>query len=315
LKAAAGPSFEAVVRRIDAKGCEILRDGAPDPLFASVRGRIHRFSRTERTPLAPGDRVEATLTGEGAVILRVLPRRSRFSRESADGRRPQVVAANVDLVVALLPAAEPAPSPRLADRILVAASWQGVEGVVLVSKADLAPAETVRDLAALYADAGIRAVAVSAAEGRGVEEVAALLHGRTSVLVGPSGAGKSTLLRRLLGPEAADIRTGEVNAKTGKGRHTTTASRLLAFPGGGWVVDTPGVRTLSLSDMDPADVPLHFPDIARLGRCRFQDCSHRTEPGCAAAAAVEVRALDPRRLDSYRAIVAVLREDAARRRP
>jgi len=306
-------TFDAVVRRIDARGCEVVPESGGEPLFASVRGKVHRIGRGERSPLAPGDRVSVETADGGSSVLKVHPRKSRFSRESSDGRRPQVVAANVDLVLALLPAAEPAPSPRLVDRILVAASWQSVEAAVVVSKTDLAKEEVVRDMLALYANAGVRALAVSVPGEKGLAEVEAMLHGRTSVLVGPSGAGKSTLLRRLLGAAGAHIVTGDVNAKTGKGRHTTTASQLLPFPGGGWVVDTPGVRTLALTGMHPDDVGLHFPDIARCGKCRFPDCSHSVEPGCAIIAAVEAGTMDRRRHESYRAICAVLIEDEERK--
>ena len=138
------------------------------------------------------------------------------------------------------------------------------------------------------------------------------------MFVGPSGAGKSTLLRALLGPEAANIGSiaiGDVNAVTGKGRHTTVASRLIHFPGGGWVVDTPGVRALALPDLRPADLPLHFPDLAPFnGKCRFQDCTHRVEPGCAVTAAAERGEIDLRRLESYRAMLATMIEDAERQR-
>ncbi len=181
-----------------------------------------------------------------------------------------------------------------------------------VSKADLAAPGAVEDLLGLYRGAGIRAFPLSVPGERGIEEIAALLRGRTSVLVGPSGAGKTTLLRRLLGPGGADLVTGVVNAKTGKGRHTTTAARLLPFPGGGWVVDTPGVRTLALREMRPADLAMLFPEMARLARCRFADCAHLVEPGCAAEAAVAAGTVDARRLESYRAILRTTAEDTAR---
>jgi ribosome biogenesis GTPase len=310
---APGSEFEAVICRVDARGCEVApADGGPR-IFAPIRGKLHLSRRDARSPLAPGDRVLLGDDGGGPSIHRVLPRRSRLARESTSGGRPQVVAANVDLVVALLPAAEPAPSTRLADRMLCAASSENAEGTVLVSKADLVPETVVDDLVALYRGAGIRALAVSVEDGRGVEEAGAMLRGRTSVLAGPSGAGKTTLLKRLLGPVAADLTTGAVNRKTGKGRHTTTASRLLPFPGGGWVVDTPGVRSLALPEMRPADLALLFPDIARCGACRFADCSHLVEPGCAVKAAADAGALDRRRLDSYGAMILTMREESARR--
>jgi ribosome biogenesis GTPase / thiamine phosphate phosphatase len=308
-----GAEFEGLVRRVDARGCEVVPAAGGEPIFAGIRGRVHRFSRTERSPLAPGDRVVVAPTAGGASVRSVLPRRSRFARESSSGGRPQVVAANVDLAVALLPAAEPAPNPRLADRVLAAAAHEGVAGAVVVSKADLVEEAVVEDLLGLYRAAGVRTLAVSVVRERGLAEMEDLLRGRTSVIAGPSGGGKSTLLKRLLGPAAAGVRTGLVNARTGKGRHTTTASQLLPFPGGGWVVDTPGVRTLALPDMRPADLSVLFPDLERLGPCRFPDCSHTHEPGCAAAAAVAAGTLDPRRLDSFRSILVQIKEDSDRR--
>jgi ribosome biogenesis GTPase len=223
------------------------------------------------------------------------------------------VAANVDLAVALMPAAEPDPNPRLADRVLAAAAHEGVLGIVVVSKADLVEEAVVEDLLAMYRAAGVRTLAISTVRERGLEELEALLRGRLSVLAGPSGGGKSTLLKRLLGPAASAVRTGVVNARTGKGRHTTTAAQLLPFPGGGWIVDTPGVRTLALPEMRPADLAVLFPDLERLGPCRFPDCSHTHEPGCAAAAAVAAGTLDPRRLDSFRSILVQIKEDAGRK--
>jgi len=301
---------EARVRRVDAQGCEVVPLEGGEPLFARVRGRVHRIGRGERSPLAPGDIVEVRVRGSGSVVEKVRPRRSRFSRESAEGGRPQILAANVDLVVALLPLAEPPPNHRLVDRVLAAACHEDVEGLVVLSKADLVGESVVEDHRALYRGAGVEVEAVSVPGERGVEAVENRLRARTSVVVGTSGAGKSTLLKRILGPAGADIGIGAVNAKTGKGRHTTTASRLLPLPCGGWVVDTPGVRTLALPEMRPADLALLFPEFARLDPCRFHDCTHTVEPDCRAAAEGNV---DPRRLDSYRAMVETMRQDAERR--
>jgi ribosome biogenesis GTPase len=304
------------VRRVDAHAVEVAPDDGSAPVACRLRGRLHRFSHGERSPLAPGDRVEVEARADSEpVVVRVHPRRSRFARESATGGKAQVVAANVDLVVAILAAAEPPPSPRLSDRILTAAAAEGVAAAVVVTKADIAAPGVAEDLAALYRAARVPVVAVATPEGRGVEEVAELLRGRTSVLVGPSGAGKSTLLRALLGDVASSVRTGLVNARTGKGRHTTTAAALLPFPGGGWIVDTPGVRTLALPRMRPAELAGLFPDLRDHGACRFQDCTHRTEPACAVARAAEEGRADPRRLESYRAMLVTMLEDEARRGP
>ncbi|MHC4922850.1 MAG: ribosome small subunit-dependent GTPase A [Planctomycetota bacterium] len=300
------------VCRVDSSGCEVaLEDGAR--VFARVRGRVHRIGGRERSPLAAGDRVQLGRRDDGDVVEKVLPRRSRFSRESAIGGKPQILAANVDVVLALLPVADPPPNPRFADRVLVAAEDESVESVVILSKTDLAEKAVTEDLRSLYENAGFQVVATSVPDGVGLEEVADLLRGRTSVLVGTSGAGKTTLLGALLGPDAEPMRTGEVNPKTGKGRHTTTAASLLPFPGGGWVVDTPGVRTLAVRIMRPANLALLFGDLGRVGPCRFADCSHTVEPDCAVAAAAEDGRIDPRRFESYHHMVDTMKEDAERR--
>jgi ribosome biogenesis GTPase len=302
-----------VVRCVHAKTCEVVPEGESDSIVCSVRGRLHRIGR-ERSPLAAGDRVAFVGDASGAVVESILPRVSRFSREPAHpGGRPQVLAANVDLVIALLSAANPAPVPRLADRVLAAAASEAVDSRVLISKVDLADPAVVEDLEALYRKAGVGVLRVASPSGEGLDEVRALMTGRTSVLAGPSGAGKTTLLRALLGASADHLRIGEVNARTGKGRHTTTSAVLLPFPGGGWVVDTPGVRTLALREMTAPDLGRLYSDIAREGDCRFLDCSHTVEPGCAAERAVREGRMDLRRLESFRALLATQREAEERR--
>ncbi|SDC17134.1 ribosome biogenesis GTPase [Geodermatophilus telluris] len=264
------------------------------------------------TAPAVGDWV--ALRGELAVAL--LPRRSAFTRTVA-GRTSaaQVVAANLDLVLVVDALAGPTRARRV-ERYLAVAWGSGATPVVVLTKADLCD-----DVAAAVAEVaeeaiGVQVLAVSAHTGEGVDAVRALLGpGRTAAMVGPSGVGKSSLANALAGREVAPTR--EVRAADGRGRHTTTARALHVLPGGGLLVDTPGMRELGLYDDEGVDTA--YADVAELAaQCRFRDCAHRTEPGCAVAAAIDDGRLDPARLLGWRKLQAeahrqLLRADARAR--
>jgi ribosome biogenesis GTPase len=241
------------------------------------------------------------LDGAAALVEAVLPRRTCFRRSRRDLARgsnvgeEQVVAANVDVVFLVADLSVPG-SPRSLERYLAAAWESGAEPVVVLTKLDLCADPAARVAEAQHVGLGVPVQAVSAATGEGVEAIRALLAGnRTAALLGPSGAGKSTLVNRLLGREAQATRALRSD---GRGRHTTTARELFLVPGGGLVLDTPGLRVLQLWDDDG----LHgaFADLDDLARqCRFSDCRHETEPGCAVRAAVEDGLLDGERLQSW----------------
>ncbi|MDL4822167.1 ribosome small subunit-dependent GTPase A [Actinomadura opuntiae] len=239
-----------------------------------------------------------------AVLAVLLPRRTAIVRSSASrDSRGQVLAANVDTVAIAVPLV-PAPDLGRLERLLVLAWESGARPVVVLTKADrvASPAEAQADVVA--AAPGVDVVACSAATGEGVEVVAAVLSG-TVALVGPSGAGKSTLGNALLGADA--LATGAVRASDGKGRHTTVRRELLPLPGGGVLIDTPGLRGVGLFDAGDG-LRQTFADIEELAEgCRFGDCAHLAEPGCAVLAAVADGTLAQRRLDSYRKL---LRENA-----
>jgi ribosome biogenesis GTPase len=242
--------------------------------------------------------------------VRVLRRTSALSRGAA-GRATgeQVLAANVDLVF-VVHGLDAGVKARRIERTLAAIHASGAAPVVLLTKADLED-----DLAAALGEAASVAgaapvIAVSATTGAGVDAVRALLApGRTAVFVGPSGGGKSTLLNALAHAEVQP--TGEVRARDARGRHTTTGRRLVLLAGGA-VIDGPGIRELKLWDAD--GLPAAFEDVAALAAgCRFRDCAHEDEPGCAVLAAVEAGALDPARLDGWRKLAAEARAFEARK--
>ena len=262
---------------------------------------------------AVGDWV--ALRGELAVA--VLPRSSAFVRTVA-GRTSaaQLVAANLDTVL-VVDALIGETRLRRVERYLAVAWSSGAAPVVVLTKADLCDdvagvVEQVREDAL-----GVEVLAVSSITGEGLDAVRALLPpGRTGALVGPSGVGKSSLVNALSAGERAE--TGRIRETDGRGRHTTTARELHLLPGGGLLIDTPGMRELSLYD-DAEGVDTAYADVAGLAAdCRFRDCGHRTEPGCAVAAAIDDGRLDPARYAAWRKLQAeahrqLLRVDARAR--
>lgn len=253
----------------------------------------------EAVPPAVGDEVVLGAGPDGAPALVALhPRRTAVVRDGADRTsRAQVLAANVDVVL-VVEHLDPDPSPGRVERLLTLAWRSGATPVVVLTKADLVPdpegmAEEVRAVAI-----GADVHAVSVAAGTGLEPLRALLGpGRTLVVVGPSGAGKSTLVNALAGAEV--MATGDRRAD-GRGRHTTVHRELVPLAGGASLIDTPGLRGVGLV-ADAAALDATFADVADLaGDCRFSDCAHSTEPGCAVLAAVEDGTLPARRLDSWR---------------
>lgn len=239
--------------------------------------------------------------GDGPGRIRaVLPRRTAFVRKQAGVEvRAQVVAANVDVALIVASLAEPVNARRL-ERYVAVAREGGARPLLVLTKTDVAPpAMLARAVAeAEVAAPGVDALVVSAAVGVGMDELAArLAPGATAVLLGPSGAGKSTLANALLGE--ARLRTGEMR-DDGGGRHTTTHRELVRTPAGALLIDTPGMRELGLWSDEEGGFTAAFPDIEALaGACRFRDCAHDSEPGCAVTAAVAEGRLGADRLESW----------------
>ncbi|MEV5574787.1 ribosome small subunit-dependent GTPase A [Spirillospora sp. NPDC052269] len=255
----------------------------------------------------------AVRLGERPELAALLPRRTAIVRSSASRTsHAQVLAANVDTVVVAESLAGSAPAGRI-ER-MVALAWEsGAVPVIVLTKADRAerPVPEVRDEVAALAP-GVETLAVSSVTGEGMDVLAAVLTG-TIVLLGPSGAGKSTLGNALLGDDL--LATGEVRANDGKGRHTTVHRELIRLPGGGVLIDTPGLRAVGVHDSE-SGIQQVFAEIEELAAdCRFSDCAHESEPGCAVRAAIADGSLQQRRLDSYRKLLresawAASREDA-----
>jgi len=274
--------------------------------------RVHCRLQGRRLSVVCGDRVRwlaARTEGGAGVIVEVLARAKLLARISARGE-PEPVAANLTQLVAVV-APLPAPDFGLCDRYLAAAEWTGLDACVVANKSDLEDADGVLDgPLADYARIGYPVLRASKRTEGGVEALRDRLAGGTSVLVGQSGVGKSSLTNALVPGVSAAV--DEVSRASESGRHTTTTSSLYALPSGGELIDSPGVRDFSPPLPAPREVAGGYREIAALAaHCRFRDCLHRREPGCRVAAAVG-ESVSERRLESYRRLLALAEEMAAR---
>jgi ribosome biogenesis GTPase len=280
---------------------------------AQLSVRLLKAARGTAEMPAVGDWV-AVLTGDGLdapLIEAVLERASAITRgDPGRASDVQVLAANIDTVFIVHPLADP-PNLRRIERELSLAWDSGAAPVVVLTKADLSTDPEAARSAVESVALGVDVLVTNALSGDSADLLLAYISGdRTAVLVGPSGAGKSTLINGLLGEQRQATR--EVRVGDGKGRHTTVARELIQMPQGGVLIDTPGLRALGLTGSEEGIASV-FPDIEEAaGSCRFRDCTHDHEPGCAVRAAVESGALTPERLASYHKLLAEAQEVAAR---
>ncbi len=268
--------------------------------LARVSGRLrhHALHRTDFPAVGDWVAVEPGEGGGDARILAVLPRSSRFSRRaSGDPTEEQIVAANIDTVF-LVSGLDDDFNPRRIERYLVVASDSGATPVIVLNKADLVADSSAIVTEVRQLNPGVDVHAVSCERPESLEVLRGYLgFGRTGALLGSSGVGKSSIINQLIGHEL--LRTSEVRVSDSRGRHTSTARQLVVLPGSGVLIDTPGMRELQLWETEKS-LAGSFLDIeARAADCRFRDCQHRTEPGCAVRAAVAAGEIAPERLESY----------------
>jgi ribosome biogenesis GTPase / thiamine phosphate phosphatase len=256
---------------------------------------------TATLKLAVGDEVHLQYDAVSLrwAIAEILPRRSQLARRAPGGAYGErIVAANVDQVLIVFSAANPEPHPRMIDRFLIIAEANDIAALLVINKSDLVSPESVRLRFADYEAAGYPVHVTSTKTGRGLEQLRATLEGRTTALSGPSGVGKSSLLNAMF--EGLDLRVGEISQSVNKGRHTTVGALLHPLPGSGFVVDTPGLREIGMWGLTAEDLDGYFPEFRPfIGECRFADCTHVVEPGCAIRTALEAGNIAASRYDSY----------------
>ena len=265
---------------------------------AALRGRLKRERRTG-DKVVIGDRVSVAPQGEHWVVEEVEERRTEIVRRGPGGRKPKIVAANLDRVFVVIAASDPDPTLALVDRLLVVGEASGFSPLLVVNKVDLdGGGRIAARMQGLYGGIGYQVLPVSATTGVGLDALGERLSRGVSALIGPSGAGKSSLLNAL--DPSLDLRTGALSRKAKRGRHTTVSSRLLPLSFGGWVADTPGFGDVGLWGVPPEGVEPCFPEFAdHQDQCRFRGCAHLHEPDCAVRDAVAGGEIVESRYESY----------------
>jgi len=270
-------------------------------VLAHLRGRLKQ-GKAKGDLVAVGDQVEISETGgDEPMIESVEPRLRALVRQDPrpQGLYEQVLVANLDQAMFIFACADPAPKLRMLDRFLVVAEAQKIPALVVVTKIDLLGREKAEEIFGLYASIGYPVLYTSAKTNESVPDFKKILQDKLTVLAGPSGVGKSTLLNAV--QPGLELRVNEVREQSRKGKHTTVERLLFRLDFGGYVADTPGLKALALWDIQPEELDGYFPEMRDLIRqCKYRDCAHLDEPGCAIRNAVEEGSIHSNRYHSYR---------------
>jgi len=262
-----------------------------------VRQLLKSLSTDQRNVVATGDRVGFRAESQDSgMIERIEPRHGVLSRTSRG--RQHVIVTNVDYLLIVTSCAQPGIKPALIDRYLLTAEHYGIRPLICLNKVDLVDPASLQHIAGVYAQLGYRVLMTSAETGINIEFLQAILAGKQTAIAGQSGVGKSSLLNAIE-PKLA-LRVGQVSRENEKGKHTTTAARLISLASGGAVIDTPGIRQFQLWDITASEVAALMPDLRPyVSKCRYPDCLHVSEEECAVKDAVADARIDARRYDSY----------------
>ena len=270
---------------------------------SKIKGNFRLKGIRSTNPVAVGDRVEIIRNQEGTAFINAIEdRRNYIIRKSQNlSKQSHILAANVDQAFLVVTVNYPQTSTTFIDRFLASAEAYSVPVTLVFNKTDLLSDEErhFQDMMmTLYDTVGYRCIAISAANGDGVDELLPLLHDRITLLSGNSGVGKSTLINRIL--PGVNLRTAEISDSHNTGMHTTTFSGMLQLPNGGYLIDTPGIKGFGTFNMEPEEISSYFKEIFRFSKdCRFNNCTHTHEPGCAVLKAVEDHYIAASRYQSY----------------
>ena len=268
-------------------------------LECKVKGNFRIKGIRSTNPVAVGDRVTV---GEGNWIVAIEDRRNYIIRKSINlSKQSHILAANVDQALLVVTVVNPQTSTTFIDRFLASAEAYRVPVILVFNKTDLLDEDLRRyqeALVHLYQTIGYACLQISATTGSGIDDIRSLLEGKITLLSGNSGVGKSTLINRLV-PDA-NLRTGEISDAHNTGQHTTTFSEMIPLESNGWVIDTPGIKGFGTFDMEPEELTSYFKEIFRFSKdCRFSNCTHTHEPGCAVLKALEDHYIAESRYQSY----------------
>ncbi len=292
--------MDGIVLRVYSDFIDVLTDEG-EHWQCKLAGRLKR-RRRRTTLIAAGDRVRIEAVApekRQGVITHIYPRRTALSRRRPGAITPieDVILANPDAIMVVFAAAEPDPNLFLLDRFLVAAESSEIPSFIVINKIDLTGEAKARSTFGFYETIGYPVFYVSAKENIGIDALRSHLKDQLTVVAGPSGAGKSTLINHI--QPGLNLRVGEL-MRIGKGKHTTRWAQLYPLDGGGFIADTPGLRELGLWDIRPHELSDYFPEIrVHAPNCRFSDCTHINEPGCAVREALERGEIHPHRWQSY----------------
>ena len=268
-----------------------------------IKGNFRLKGIRSTNPVAVGDIVDIVTNSEGtAFITRIHDRRNCIVRRSQNlSKQSHVIAANIDQAFLIATIDHPVTSTTFIDRFLATAEAYSVPAIIVFNKSDLLDEEQRErqtHLISIYNDIGYRCIETSAVTGFGLDAIRNAMQGRISLLSGNSGVGKSTIINALL--PGVNLRTAEISRANNTGAHTTTFSEMLPLDGGGYLIDTPGIKGFGSYDMQPEELTSYFPEIFRAAkRCRFSNCTHTHEPDCAVQTAVEQGIIAASRFQSY----------------
>lgn len=270
-------------------------------LNCRIRGRLRLKGVRSTNPVVVGDRVVVEPDGDSSVIVEIVPRRNYVIRRASNlSKESHIIAANLDHALLIVTLHSPTTPREFVDRFLVTCEAYKVPVTIVLGKADTLVDEygaEAEDFEAVYRDAGYEVLRLSSTLGEGVETIREMLHGRTTLVAGNSGVGKSTLIGTIA-PDI-EIRTGEISESHHKGKHTTTFSTMYPIEDG-YIIDTPGIKGFGLIDIDDKELCRYFPEMMRLSPdCRFYNCTHTHEPGCAVVEAVKEGTVAYSRYESY----------------